>query len=165
MRCAFLTFVQMDTMMKKASTRVDSFKNPRRSFHDSVCYYIGTMELITILNFTLAFPFIFKFKLGNFWFYSTQISWMNKNDYYLFQNRRRVIVSWIIREWEQLSRSGFRYCVVKTGVRNDMWKKIQIGLRGISGKSLQNRRAKDRRHDGFLVWTSAFDVQESSLHC
>ncbi len=64
--------------------------------------------------------------------------------YYPFQNRRWVIVSWITK---------------------DMWKKetFRLAWRRVSGKSLQNRRAKDRRHDEFFIQTIAFDAQESSL--
>ena len=54
------------------------------------------------------------------------------HNYYPFQNRRRVIASWITREREQLWRSGFHHNVAKTGARNDMWK-LKISSRSVGG--------------------------------
>ena len=56
--------------------------------------------------------------------------WRKESTYYPFQNRRRVIASWITRECKQLWRSGFHHNVAKTGARNDM-RKLKISSRSV----------------------------------
>jgi hypothetical protein len=50
--------------------------------------------------------------------------------YYPFQNRMRVIASWITRERKQLLTSGFHQNVAKTRARNRM-QKLKLSSRSI----------------------------------